>query len=36
MTDEEYEQFKVRRDYVNKNIDGVDYIKSLIKGQKAE
>jgi len=35
MTDEEYEQFKVRRDYVNKNIDGVDYIKSLIKVKKA-
>lgn len=34
MTDEEYEQFKVRRDYVNKNIDGVDYIKSLIKVKK--
>ena len=34
MTDEKYEQFKIRRDYVNKNIDGVDYIKSLIKVKK--
>jgi CHC2 zinc finger domain protein len=34
MTNEEYEQLKLKRDYVNKNIDGVDYIKSLIKVKK--
>lgn len=34
MTDEEYNRLKLRRKFINTHIDGVEYIKSLIKVKK--
>jgi len=34
MSNEEYERLKLRRNFINQNIDGVEYIKSLLKVKK--